>query len=46
VLAIAVLAAVVSARGGYATPSASVEGFVPALTIGAITVAIVAPRLC
>jgi hypothetical protein len=46
VLGIAVLAAVFSARGGYATPSAFVEGFVPALTIGAITVAIVAPRLC
>ena len=29
-----------SARGGYTTPSAFVDGFVPALTIGAITVAI------
>jgi hypothetical protein len=37
---------VFSARGDYATPSAFVEVFVPALTIGAITVAIVAPRLC
>jgi hypothetical protein len=46
VLEIAVLAAVFSARGDYATPSAFVEVFVPALTIGAITVAIVAPRLC
>ena len=40
VLGIAVLAAVFSARGSYATPSAFVDGFVPALTIGAITVAI------
>jgi hypothetical protein len=40
VLGIAVLAAVFSARGGYTTPGAFVEGFVPALTIGAITVAI------
>ena len=40
VLGIAVLAAVFSARGGYATPRAFVDGFVPALTIGAITVAI------
>jgi MFS family permease len=40
VLGIAVLAAVFSGRGGYATPSAFVHGFVPALTIGAITVAI------
>lgn len=40
VLGIAVLAAMFSARGGYATPSAFVDGFVPALTIGAITVAI------
>jgi hypothetical protein len=40
VLGIAVLAAMSSARGGYATPSAFVDGFVPALTIGAITVAI------
>jgi hypothetical protein len=31
VLGIAVLAAVFSARGGYATPSAFVDGFVPAL---------------
>ena len=38
VLGIAVLAAVFSERGGYATPSAFVDGFVPALTIGAITV--------
>ena len=30
-LGIAVLAAVFSARGGYATPSAFVDGFVPAL---------------
>ena len=40
VLGIAVLAAVFSARGSYATPTAFVDGFVPALTIGAITVAI------
>ena len=40
VLGIAVLAAVFSARGSYATPSAFVDGFVPALTIGAITVAL------
>ena len=40
VLGIAVLAAVFSGRGGYTTPSAFVDGFVPALTIGAITVAI------
>ena len=40
VLGIAVLAAVFSARGGYATPRAFAAGFVPALTIGAITVAI------
>ena len=40
VLGIAVLATMFSARGGYATPSAFVDGFVPALTIGAITVAI------
>jgi hypothetical protein len=40
VLGIAVLAAVFSARGSYATPSTFVDGFVPALTIGAITVAI------
>jgi len=40
VLGIALLAAVFSARGSYATPSAFVDGFVPALTIGAITVVI------
>jgi MFS family permease len=40
VLGLAVLAAGFSARGGYATPGAFVDGFVPALTIGAITVAI------
>ena len=40
VLGIAVLSAVFSARGGYATPTAFVDGFAPALTIGAITVAI------
>jgi len=40
VLGIAVLAAVFSGRGGYATPSAFVHGFVPALTIGTITVGI------
>jgi EmrB/QacA subfamily drug resistance transporter len=40
VLGIAVLAAVFSARGSYATPTAFVDGFVPAITIGAITVAI------
>src|SRR5947209_10341421 len=40
VLGIAVLAAVFSARGGYATPGQFVDGFVPALTIGAITVGI------
>jgi EmrB/QacA subfamily drug resistance transporter len=40
VLGIAVLAAVFSARGGYAAPSQFVAGFGPALTIGAITVAI------
>lgn len=40
VLGIAFLAAVFSARGGYATPTAFVDGFVPALTIGAVTVAI------
>ena len=39
-LGIAVLAAVFSARGGYAAPGAFVDGFVPALTIGAITVAV------
>ncbi|MGN6167833.1 MAG: hypothetical protein ACTHQQ_06635 [Solirubrobacteraceae bacterium] len=33
-------ASVFSARGGYATPSSFVDGFVPALTIGAMTVAI------
>jgi hypothetical protein len=38
VLGIAVLAAVFSGRGGYATPSAFVDGFVPALMIGATTV--------
>jgi hypothetical protein len=42
VLGIGVLAAVFSARGGYMTPSAFVDGFVPALTIGAIMVAICA----
>ena len=40
VLGIAVLAAVFSTRGSYATPSAFVDGFVPAMTIGAITVAV------
>jgi hypothetical protein len=40
VLGIAVLATVFSARGGYTAPSAFVDGFVSALTIGAITVAI------
>jgi hypothetical protein len=40
VLGIAVLATMFSARGGYATPSAFVDGFVPALTIGAIIVAL------
>ena len=40
VLGIAALAAVFSGRRGYTTPSAFVDGFVLALTIGAITVAI------
>ena len=40
VLGIAVLAAVFSARGGYSTPSAFVGGFIPALTIRAIAVAL------
>jgi MFS family permease len=40
VLGIAVLAAVFTTRGSYATASAFVDGFVPAITIGAITVAV------
>src|SRR5437868_6703956 len=39
-LGIALLGAVVSARGRYATPCAFLHGLVPALTIGAITVVI------
>jgi EmrB/QacA subfamily drug resistance transporter len=40
VLGIAVLAAVFAGQGDYKTPAAFVAGFTPALTIGAITVAI------
>src|SRR5687767_1550501 len=40
VLGIAVLAAVFANQGDYATPTAFVAGFTPALTIGAVTVAL------
>jgi len=40
VLGVAVLAAVFASRGDYATPTAFVAGFTPALTIGAVTVAL------
>jgi len=39
VLGVAVLAAVFANQGDYASPSAFVDGFVPALMIGAATVA-------
>jgi MFS family permease len=40
VLGVAVIAAVFSNQGGYETPTTFVAGFQPALTIGAITVAL------
>ena len=40
VLGVAVLAAVFANRGGYQTPGTFVDGLAPAMTIGAITVAI------
>jgi len=40
VLGVAVLAAVFANQGDYETPTAFVAGFTPALTIGAITVAL------
>jgi EmrB/QacA subfamily drug resistance transporter len=40
VLGVAVLAAVFANRGGYQTPGTFVNGLTPALTIGAITVAV------